>query len=385
MVYVNAMRAFAFYNPTRIVLGRGAISRLAELVPQRARVLVLYGGGSIRRNGVYDQVVTALGGRSRLEFGGIEANPDFATLMRAVELVRTEKVDFLLSVGGGSVLDGAKFVAAAVPYSSDPWEILTSSGAVVKQALPVGAVLTLPATGSESNGNSVISRRETREKLAFASELSFPVFSILDPETTFTLPKQQIRNGIVDAYVHVMEQYATYPAEAPLQDRQAEAVLSTLIENAEAALAEPPSYDARATLMWCATNALNMLINRGVPEDWSTHQIGHELTALYGLDHAVTLAIVLPGVLRHCLDKKRAKLEQYGSRIFGIRGAGLAIERTELFFREVGIATRLSEHGVDGAEAANICEQRFAKRGTRLGEHEDIDAAAVGAILRGRS
>ncbi len=383
--YYAHVQNFEFCNATRIVFGRGQIRKLSELIAPDARVLLLYGGGSIRKNGVYDQVVNALGRRTRLEFGGIEANPDFDTLMRAVELVRQERIDFLLSVGGGSVLDGTKFVAAAVPYSGNPWDILAKHGADVKKTLPIGAVLTLPATGSESNGNSVISRRKTGMKWYFASELVYPKFSILDPETTFSLPKRQVVNGIVDAFVHVMEQYATFPADAPLQDRQAEAVLSTLIEVAQPALAEPPNYEARATFMWCTTQALNMLIGCGVPQDWATHEIGHELTALYGLDHAVTLAIVLPGVLAARKEAKRSKLEQLGKRVFGVGTAEEAAARVEQFFRDVGIKTRLSEHGIDAEAAASEVARRFGERGTRVGEHGDIDGTAAAAILRSRA
>lgn len=375
---------FSFHNPTRIVFGRGAIAKLADLVPASSRVLLTYGTGSIKRNGVYQQAMQALGGRTVLEFSGIEANPDFATLLRAVELVRRENVDFLLAVGGGSVLDGTKFIAAASLFGGpDPWEILTTQGAVVDKALPLGAVLTLPATGSEANGNSVISRRETKQKLHFSSEHVYPRFSILDPETTYSLPAKQLQNGIADAFVHVTEQYLTYPAQAPLQDRQAEAILATLVEQAPAILSQTPDYQARATFMWSATNALNMLIACGVPQDWATHSIGHELTALYGLDHGESLVIVLPGLLAHQIGNKRAKLEQYGHRIFGVSSAEQAIERTEEFFRSLGLRTRLSECGIDAAEAADRISQRLGK--WKMGERRNIDGQAVSAILRSRA
>ena len=273
---------FTYYNPTRIVFGSGSISKLNKLIPKKAKVMLLYGSGSIMKNGVYDQVIAALKKREVLEFGGIEPNPDYDTLMKAVKQVKKKQVDYLLAVGGGSVIDGTKFVSVAAAYQGDdPWEIIAGDGInKVKKAIPLGTVLTLPATGSEMNHNAVISRRSTQEKLSFGSDLVFPQFSILDPETTYSLPQKQIRNGIVDAYVHVLEQYLTYPVGQIVQDRQAEALLLSLIEVAPKALQFPPDYNARANFMWAATNALNHLINRGVPEDWATHDIGHELTAL---------------------------------------------------------------------------------------------------------
>jgi NADP-dependent alcohol dehydrogenase len=291
------MQNFFYKNPTELLFGRGMIAELASRVPSNVPALMTYGGGSIKKNGVYDQVKAALAGRNLVEFGGIGANPRYETCMEAVQVVRDRNIGFILAVGGGSVLDGSKFIAAAARHTGDdPWEILRSGGAAIQSALPVGAVLTLPATGSESNGNSVISREATREKLAFFSEKSFPVFSVLDPETTFSLPAKQVRNGIVDAFVHVCEQYMTFPAAAPLQDRFSESVLQTLIEVGPKTLAQPSDYDARASFMWSATMALNTLLGCGVPQDWATHMIGHEITAFYGLDHAETLAIVMPAL-----------------------------------------------------------------------------------------
>lgn len=380
------MDNFVYRNPTEILFGRGTIAGIAGRVPDGAPVLLLYGGGSIRRNGVYDQVRAALGTRRVVEFGGIEANPQFATCLKAVGLVRAEGVRFLLAAGGGSVLDAAKFIAAAAVFDGpDPWEILRTHGEVVKTALPLGTVLTLPATGSEANGNSVISRAETHEKLHFTSAHVFPVFSVLDPETTFTLPARQVRNGIVDAFAHVMEQYMTRPSAAPLQDRIAEGILQTLVEIAARTIAEPTDYDARASFMWSATLALNTLVGCGVPQDWSTHMIGHELTAFHGLDHAETLAIVMPGVWRHKLTAKRAKLEQYGRRVWGVGTAEDAITRTEEFFQSIGMPVRLKDHGIDAAESARRVEARFRERGDSFGENGDIDAAAAGAILRTRA
>lgn len=380
------MQNFTYNNPTRILFGRGMIAEIATLVPRDRTVLLLYGGGSIKRNGVYAQVKTALKDHRLVEIGGIEPNPLYETCLQAVEVVQKAEVRFILAVGGGSVLDAAKFIAAAACFSgSDPWDILRTHGQNVTAALPVGTVLTLPATGSEANGNSVISRKATQEKLAFASALVFPVFSVLDPETTFSLPQKQVRNGIADAFVHVMEQYLTYPDAAPLQDRLAESVLQTLIEVAPVTLAEPQNYDARASFMWSASLALNTLIGCGVPQDWSTHMIGHELTAFYGLDHAETLAIVLPGVWEYKLAQKEAKLEQYGKRVWKVKSARAAIARTEEFFHSLGLPTRLGDYKIPGAEAAEKVRARFIERGTALGERSDIGAEAAAEILKLRA
>lgn len=382
------MDNFVYHNPVRVVFGRGTIAQLSHLVPTQGPVLVTYGGGSIKRNGVHDQVKAALAGRPVLEFGGIEANPRYETLMRAVEVCRSEEVGFLLAVGGGSVLDGTKFIAAAVPCRfSDPWEMVAER-APVRNALPLGCVLTLPATGSEMNGYAVISRAASEEKRAFGGPKLHPRFSILDPETSFSLPAIQIANGVVDSYVHVLEQYLNAPAEAPLQDRQAEAILATLIEIGPKTLAAPRDYDARASLYWCATQALNGLIACGVPQDWSTHYIGHELTAFHGIDHAQSLAVVLPGVLRARKREKGPKLLQYGRRVLGItEGAEdarieAAIDGTEAFFRSLGMRTRMVEYGI-GPEAAGRIAERFAKRGTKLGPNADMGSDEVRRILEG--
>ncbi|HWH67887.1 MAG TPA: iron-containing alcohol dehydrogenase [Candidatus Sulfotelmatobacter sp.] len=380
------MQNFVFKNPTEILFGPGMIAEVEKRVPANVPVLLLYGGGSIKRNGVYDQVKAALKSHHVIEFGGIEANPLYETCMQAVVAVKANKVGFILSVGGGSVLDAAKFIAAAARFEgSDPWEILRSHGAVITAALPLGSVLTLPATGSESNGNAVISRQATQEKLALGSALVFPVFSVLDPETTFTLPQKQVRNGVVDAFIHVMEQYLTYPAAAPLQDRFAESILQTLIEAGPVTLAESKNYQARATFMWSATMALNTLIACGVPQDWSTHMIGHELTAFYGLDHAETLAIVLPGVWKHQLKSKKAKLEQYGRRVWKVRTAKGAIAKTEDFFHSLGMPTRLKDYNINAQEAAEKVHARFADRKTILGENGNLGPDAVADILRSRA
>ena len=381
------MLNFEFHNPTRIVFGQGKVADLARLVPAQARVLVLYGGESARRTGTLDEVRAALGARSVSEFGGIEPNPSYETLMRAVEQVRAENIDYLLAVGGGSVIDGTKFVAAAACFDGEPWDILLQRGRNVQRALPLASVLTLPATGSEMNNGGVVTRKATQAKLSFSSVHCFPQFSVLDPTKTYTLPPAQIANGLVDAYVHVMEQYLTYPVQARPQDRFAEGLLQTLVEIAPGALAEPPDYDHRANLMWTATLALNGLIGAGVPQDWATHMIGHELTALYGIDHARTLAIVLPSLMQSQRAAKRDKLLQYAERVWHVSGGtederiDAAITHTRAFFESVGIPTRLSAYGL-GREAVDAVVAQLTAHGMlKLGEHRSITPEVSRAIL----
>lgn len=375
------MHNFEYYNPTRIVFGEGSIPRLAELVPADARVLVLYGGGSAERNGTLAEVEAALGERRFQRFGGIEPNPTYETLMQAVEQIRRDKLDFLLAVGGGSVVDGTKFVAAAVDYPGDPWHILETRGKQIATALPIGAVLTLPATGSEVNCAAVVTRKALQAKLGFGNPLLYPRFAVLDPVKTYTLPPRQIANGVVDAFVHVMEQYVTQPAKAAVQDRYAESLLLTLIETGPQALAHPTDYDVRANLMWAATQALHGAVGAGVPQDWATHMIGHEITALYGLDHAQTLAVVLPNLLDVRRDVKRAKLLQYADRVWGLRAGDedaridQAIAHTRAFFEALGVRTRLADYGIGAEAVERIVAQLEAHRMVKLGEDRAVDLA----------
>ncbi|MET3116363.1 NADP-dependent alcohol dehydrogenase [Undibacterium sp. GrIS 1.8] len=373
------MLNFDFYNPTQILFGKGRIADLDKVIPSNAKVLVLYGGGSIKQNGVFDEVMTALGNRSVTEFSGIEPNPSYETLMQAVESVKKNGIDFLLAVGGGSVIDGTKFVAAAALFEGDdPWAILEKRGSNITQALPFGSVLTLPATGSEMNSGSVVTRKSIKAKMAFSSRHCFPKFSVLDPTKTFTLPIRQVGNGAVDAYVHVMEQYMTYPVNSPVQDRFAEGILKTLIEEGPKALVNPEDYDVRANLMWCATMALNGVIATGVPQDWATHMIGHELTALHGLDHAQTLAIVLPSMLRIRKEAKRAKLLQYAERVWDLREGSedsridAAISRTQDFFEQMGVKTRLGDYALKDENIAPILAALETHKMVALGEKRDV-------------
>ncbi|ARU27673.1 iron-containing alcohol dehydrogenase [Cellvibrio sp. PSBB006] len=380
------MQNFTFHNPTRIVFGENQISQLAKLVPADARILFTYGGGSIKKNGVYDQVVDALKDRPLFEFGGIEPNPRYETLMRAAATVKENHLDFLLAVGGGSVIDGTKFIAAAVEFDGEPWNILAKH-APVTSALPLGCVLTLPATGTESNGNSVITRASTQEKLSFGSPLVYPQFAILDPTTTYSLPPRQMANGVVDAFVHIMEQYLTFPVDAKVQDRFAEGLLLTLIEEGPRSLQEPTNYAVRSNVMWAATMALNGLIGVGVPQDWATHMIGHEITALHGLDHAQTLAIVLPAVMQHQRQQKRDKLIQYGRRVWNLQHADedqlidAAIAATRQFFEQMGTPTRLRDYQIETASIDKLVAQLQSHNLLKLGEHGDITLDASRRIL----
>ncbi len=382
------MRDFQYYNPVKIVFGTRALQRLPSLLKGHTTLLLVAGGGSIKQNGVYEAVKSALlhSGITLHEFFGVQPNPRYETLMLCVEKVKETGATFLLAVGGGSVIDGTKFVAAASSFEGDdPWEIL-SKGARVTSALPFGTVLTLPATGSEMNAGAVVSRVSTKEKLVFHSEKVFPVFSLMNPEFTLSLPKEQVANGIVDAFVHVLEQYLTYSVEAPLQDLQAVSVLRTLVQEAYPTLEDPTDLVARSNFMWAATNALNGHLALGVPTDWATHLIGHEISALTDLPHARTLACVLPSLLQYQRSRKKAKLAQYGRAVWNLCGgddrvAEMAIDATVRFFHSLGVATTLSSYTSDTSIIDEIvC--RFARRSGGLGEHKDLDSQGVSAILQ---
>ena len=376
------MENFIFQNPTKLIFGKGMIANLAKEIPQGKRVLVTFGGGSVKTNGVYDQVKTALQGFEVVEFWGIESNPSVETLRKAIAVGKENKVDFLLAVGGGSVVDGTKLIAAGILYNGDAWDLVLKG--LATDTLPLAAVLTLPATGSEMNAGAVISRKETVEKFAFYSKN--PVFSILDPSTTFTLPKYQVACGIADTYIHVMEQYMTTPDQSKLMDRWAEGILQTLVEIAPSITKDTENYALMSEFMLSATMGLNGFIAMGVRQDWATHMIGHELTALHGITHGGTLVIVMPGLLRTLKTKKMAKLLQYGERVWGITAgsdeerADQAIEKTESFFRSLGLATRLGEVGV-GDETIIEIERRFNERKVGFGEDQDITGTVSRQIL----
>jgi len=381
------MLNFSFQNTTKIQFGEGQIKTLSELIPKTAKVLVTYGGGSIKANGVYDQVAEALSEHTWFEFSGIEPNPTYDTLMKAQNLIRLHDIDFLLAVGGGSVVDGTKFIAAAALYEGDdPWDFV-AKGQPIKQALPMACVLTLPATGSESNANSVVTR--DGNKLPFNSPLVQPLFAVLDPAVTLSLSDRQISNGVVDAFVHTIEQYLTYSVNGKVQDRFAEGLLLTLIEEGPKALAAETKndLDVRGNIMWAATMALNGLIGAGVPQDWATHMIGHELTGAYAIDHARTLSIVLPAVMKVCAKAKREKLLQYAERIWNLTEGdddsriNRAIELTEQFFQTMQVPTRLSDIDLGKTEIDGLIEKLTQHGMLKLGEHSDITPEISREIL----
>ncbi|OXL18528.1 iron-containing alcohol dehydrogenase [Psychrobacter sp. DAB_AL32B] len=398
------MNNFQYYNPVRIVFGEDQIKQLSDLVPTDARVLITYGGGSAQRTGTLDEVKAALsanGNREVFEFGGIEANPEFTTLLKAADMVNEHNIDFLLAVGGGSVIDGSKFVALVSSLTEEDgtvsrekaWEALTSGCRKIDSAVDLGAVLTIPATGSEMNSGGVINYSERQAKLPFGNALTFPKFSILDPTKTFTLPERQVMNGVADAFVHVMEQYLTYPVNAKVQDGFAESLLKILIEEGAAVKADPENLETRKNLMWTATMALNGLIGTGVPQDWTTHMIGHELTSLHAIDHARTLTIVLPSVMRELKESKKDKLLQYARNVWNItadnNGTELnddaiieaAIVHTENFFRELGLPVSLEDADLDASAIDPIIKQLEAHKMVKLGEHGKNDLAVSRRIL----
>ena len=383
------MNNFEFKNPTKILFGKGQIENIANEIPKDAKVLMLFGGGSIKKNGIYKQVNAALQNHEVLEFGGIPANPEYSVLMKALKVIKEASITYLLAVGGGSVIDGTKFLSAAALYKGEePWEILTNK-IPIDEGMPFSTVLTLPATGSEMNSGAVITREETKEKLVMGGPGLYPVFSVLDPQVIHSIPQRQLVNGITDAFTHVLEQYVTYPIGASLQDRLAESVLQTLIEVAPKVLEDPTDYTAGSNFMWSCTMALNGLIKQGVPTDWAIHAMGHELTALYGIDHARTLAIIAPSHYEYNLDAKKEKLAQYAERVWNIKDgtteekAKDGIKKTEAFFNDMGIDTKLSKYTDDYEGTAEEISRRFTERNIEgLGEHQNLTPNDVEIIVK---
>lgn len=382
------MKNFNFQNPTKIIFGKGEISKLSQEIPSNAKVLLLYGGGSIKNNGIYDQVINALESYNVIEFGGIPPNPEYSVLTEALKVIKSEKIDFLLAVGGGSVIDGTKFLSSAALFEGDePWEILTNKKPTIK-GMPFGTVLTLPATGSEMNSGAVITRNETKEKLGMGGPGLFPQFSILDPEVVHSIPKRQIANGLADAFTHVLEQYVTFPTDAYIQDRFSEGILQSLIEVAPKIIANPNDYNAAANFMWSCTMALNGLIQKGVPTDWAIHAIGHELTALYGIDHARTLAIITESHYSYNFESKKDKLAQLAERVFDINEGSieekgkLAIKEISKFFHSLDIDTKLSDYTNDYQNTSKEIAKRFTERGwIGIGEHGKLAPSDVEKIV----
>lgn len=382
------MNNFDFKNPTKILFGKNQIEKLNTEIPENAKVLLLYGGGSIKKNGIYDQVKSALTNFTVKEFGGIPANPEYAVLLNALKVIKEENITFLLAVGGGSVIDGTKFLSAAALYKGDsPWDLLTNKKPTII-GMPFGTVLTLPATGSEMNSGAVITRKETKEKLGMGGPGLFPAFSILDPQVIQSIPRRQLANGITDAFTHVLEQYMTYPSGAYLQDRFSESIMQTLLEIAPKVLDDPKDYKAASNFMWCCTMALNGLIQKGVPTDWAIHAIGHELTALFGIDHARTLAVIAPSHYTYNFEAKKEKLAQYAERVWNITEGSIedkayaAIEKTEHFFNSLGIDTKLSQYTDEYSGTAELISKRFIDRGwLGLGEHKNLKPSDVEKIV----
>lgn len=377
------MKNFSFQNTTKIIFGKGKISNLNKEISSDKKIMLAFGGGSVKKNGVYNQVIDALKGYNYIEFWGIEPNPKVETLRKAVALGKREKVDFIVAVGGGSVLDGTKLIASAIPYEGDAWDLVLDDS-LVKEIIPFGDVITLPATGSEMNRGAVISNEATNEKYAF--DATYPAFSILDPETTYSLPAHQVSCGIADSFVHVMEQYLVDKNDSPLMDRWAEGILLTLIEIAPKIRKNQQDYEQMSNFMLSATMALNGFISMGIFTDWATHMIGHEITALTGLTHAETLVIVEPALMRVMKEEKRQKLLQYAERVWRITDSDedkkieMAIEKTENFYRSLPLKTKLSEYGI-GDDVCNEVVKRFHERGTRLGENGTVTADIVKEIL----
>ncbi len=382
------MRNFQLKNPTKIIFGKGEMPKMAAELPKDAKILLLYGGGSIMKNGIYDQVKAALKGFEVAEFGGIPANPEYAILMQALKVIKEKNITYLLAVGGGSVIDGVKFLSAAALYEGEePWDILTKR-IRTKKGMPFGTVLTLPATGSEMNSGAVITRKDTKEKRTMGGPGLFPQFSVLDPEVIKSVPKRQLANGLADAYTHVTEQYLTYPVGALLQDRFAESILQTLVEIAPKIMEEDFNYETASNFMWCCTMALNGLIQKGVPSDWATHMMGHELTALHGIDHARTLAIIAGNHYTYTFEDKKEKLAQYAERIWGVQEgtieekARIGIIKTTEFYQSLGIETKLSAYTDTYDGTAEIIAKRFADRGwAGLGERQKVTPSDVQKIV----
>lgn len=382
------MNNFELYNPTKIIFGKREIQKIKNEIPKDAKVLMLFGGGSIKKNGIYEQVKDALGEYDWMEFGGIPPNPEYEVLLKALEVIKKENITYLLAVGGGSVIDGTKFLSSAALYKGDePWDILAKKIKTDK-GMPFGTVLTLPATGSEMNSGAVVTRKETQEKYGMGGPGLFPQFSILDPSVVSSIPERQIANGLADSFTHVLEQYMTYPVDAKLQDRFAESILSSILETAPLIMEDTSDYKSAANFMWNCTMALNGLIQKGVPNDWAIHAIGHELTAFYGIDHARTLAILTKSHYTYNLKSKQAKLAQCAERVFGItegdeqEKAEQCIEAIEEFFLSLGIGTSLSSYTKEYEGTAQKIAERFTERGwTGIGEHGKLTPNDVEQIV----
>ncbi len=368
---------FEYENTTNIVFGEGQIAKLAALIDKKEKILITIGGGSVKKNGVLAQVEKALAGYDYDIFEGIESNPQFLTLMDAANLIKENGHSFILAVGGGSVVDGSKFIAAAARYNKDNeenWQIIETFGQLITDAVPMGCILTLPATGSETNVAAVISYKEEGKKAPFFSPLVRPKFAILDPLTTLSLPKSQTVNGIADTYVHILEQYLVDREYSPVLDRAAEALLTVLVEEAPKLLQNPDDVKLRAEIMYCATLALNGQLSLGVNTDWSTHALGHELTAAYGIDHGASLSMILPTSLSLRKEEKAKKLATYAQRVHGIKNATAedGINAINEFFKQIGSPTKIP-HELTNTDAEKLVFNLSAQNSLPIGENANID------------
>ena len=370
---------YTYFNPTVIEFGEGKIKSITKYIDKNLKVLVVYGGGSIKKNGVFEQVSKALEGYTWFEFGGVEPNPSVETLNKAVTLIKEKNIDFVLAVGGGSVIDGSKYLVASAVYNGDGWDFL--EGKTIEKALPLGAILTIPATGSESNGTAVISKKSTNEKRYFGSSLTYPKFAVLDPTIMSSLDDRQLANGLVDAFVHVCEQYLTYPNNSLLHDGYAQTILKGLHKLSQ-------DWQNRKTITWqenlmlLANQALNGFIGSGVPQDWATHMIGHEITAFYGLDHARSLAVVQPHLLRVMIQDKKQKLTQMGNIVFDLpENTELIIETIEYMYQSIGVSTKLKDYNVDDKVIENITGALKKHGMSEMGEKGNLTLDKVALIL----
>ncbi|WP_282172993.1 iron-containing alcohol dehydrogenase [Cytobacillus firmus] len=384
------MQNFTFYNPTKLIFGKDQLSQLQTEIPQYGKkVLVVYGGGSIKRNGLYDKVMAELTeiGAEVFELAGVEPNPRISTVRKGVEICKNEGVDFLLAVGGGSVIDCTKAIAAGAKYDGDAWDLVIKK-AFAAEALPFGTVLTLAATGSEMNAGSVITNWETNEKYGWGSPVTFPKFSILDPVNTFTVPRNQTVYGIVDMMSHVLEHYFHLEENTDFQDRMCESLLITIMEAAPKLLENLESYEHRATILYSGTMALNGILNMGYRGDWATHNIEHAVSAVYDIPHGGGLAILFPNWMKHNLNVKPERFKQLAVRVFNVDTAGKTdeeaalegIEKLREFWNSIGAPSRLADYDIDDSKIELMADK--ATVNGEFGNFAKLNHADVVSIYR---
>lgn len=379
------MRKFEFYNPTKLIFGQGTLQALRTEVPKYGKnVLLMYGGGSIKRSGLYDNVIAELAGIGAVvtELAGVEPNPRLSTVHKGVALCREHHIDLILAVGGGSVLDCAKAVAVGAKYEGDMWDFVERKAAP-QGALPLGTVLTMAATGSEMNNGSVITNEVTKEKMGWGSIHAYPAFSILDPENTFSLPRDQTVYGMVDIMSHTLEHYFHTDSNTPLQDGFLETLLRTVIETAPKLIEDLNNYELRETIMYCGTMALNGMVSMGFAGDWATHNIEHAVSAVYDIPHGGGLAILFPQWMRYNLSTNPARFRQLAVNVFGIDPSGKTDEQTGLegiealrsFWDSIGAPKTLGDYDIDDSEIGSMADKavRFGPFGNfRKLERQDV-------------